>query len=113
MTAIDTAQIDAMIAQIRSSVSNIQPPQPSVSLGGAQSNQSVDFATVFKNQMDQINNMQQTSQQLGQRFLMGDNSINLSDVMISSQKADIALQTASQVRSKLLTSYQTIMNMQV
>jgi flagellar hook-basal body complex protein FliE len=113
MTAIDTTQIDSMIAQIRSSVSNIKTPSVSNAVTGNDSAQAVDFSSVFKDQLNQLNQSQVNAQQLGQRFTLGDDSVGLSDVMISSQKVGIAMQTAVQVRNKLLTSYQTIMNMQV
>jgi len=50
---------------------------------------------------------------LSQRFALGDDSVNLSDVMISMQKAGISFQSTVQVRNKLVSAYQDIMNMQV
>ncbi|MES2934461.1 MAG: flagellar hook-basal body complex protein FliE, partial [Pseudomonadota bacterium] len=42
-----------------------------------------------------------------------DDSVNLSDVMISMQKASISFQATVQVRNKLVSAYQEMMNMQV
>jgi flagellar hook-basal body complex protein FliE len=39
--------------------------------------------------------------------------VNLHDVMISLQKASLSFQTMVQVRNKLVTAYQEIMNTQV
>ena len=50
---------------------------------------------------------------LTKRFQMGDDSVNLSDVMISMQKASINFQATVQVRNKLVQAYHDIMNMQV
>jgi flagellar hook-basal body complex protein FliE len=50
---------------------------------------------------------------LGQRFALGDTKVNLSDVMIASQKASVAIQTSVQVRNKVVAAYQSIMNMQI
>jgi flagellar hook-basal body complex protein FliE len=44
---------------------------------------------------------------------MGDDSVSLSDVMIAGQKANIAFQATIQVRNKLVSAYQDMMNMQV
>jgi flagellar hook-basal body complex protein FliE len=44
---------------------------------------------------------------------MGAANVNLSDVMISMQKASISFQGAIQVRNKLVSAYHDIMNMQV
>ena len=46
-----------------------------------------------------------------QRFALGDNSVSLSDAMISLQKSGIALQQTIQVRNKLVEAYQSMMNM--
>jgi flagellar hook-basal body complex protein FliE len=53
------------------------------------------------------------SQQLAQRFEMGDSTVSLSDAMISLQKSSIALQQTVQVRNKLVSAYQEIMAMGV
>lgn len=73
----------------------------------------VDFADALKSSLDQVNQLQQQSQQLGQSFAMGDDKVSLSDVMISMQKANISFQETVQVRNKLVAAYHEIMNMQV
>jgi flagellar hook-basal body complex protein FliE len=50
---------------------------------------------------------------LQKRFELGDESVNLHDEMISLQKASLSFQTMVQVRNKLVTAYQEIMNTQV
>jgi flagellar hook-basal body complex protein FliE len=72
-----------------------------------------DFADALKAQLDQVNGAQQKAEQLGQRFTLGDDSVNLSDVMIASQKANIGFQATIQVRNKLVSAYHDIMAMQV
>jgi flagellar hook-basal body complex protein FliE len=46
-------------------------------------------------------------------FAAGDQSIPLSDVMVSLEQANLALQMASGVRDKVVAAYTNIMNMQV
>ena len=46
-------------------------------------------------------------------FAAGDGNTNLQDVMISLQKANISFQEMVQVRNKLVSAYQDVMNMQV
>lgn len=72
-----------------------------------------DFSTALRASLDQVNNVQQKAEQIGQRFALGDDSVNLSDVMIAMQKANISFQATVQVRNKLVSAYQDIMNMQV
>ncbi len=114
MVAIDGGQIEAMISQIRNAVSGVNAPNSIQSkLGETPSASGVDFAQIFKTQLDQANQLQKNAQQLGQRFTLGDESVNLSDVMIGYQKSSIAMQTTLQVRNKLVSAYHDIMNMQV
>jgi flagellar hook-basal body complex protein FliE len=46
-------------------------------------------------------------------FSAGDHSIPLSDVMVSLEQANLAMQMASGVRDKVVAAYTNIMNMQV
>lgn len=75
--------------------------------------QPVDFAQVLKSTLDQVNDMQSNAKKLSDSFSMGDDSVNLSDVMIAMQKASISFQTSVQVRNRLVSAYRDIMTMQV
>jgi flagellar hook-basal body complex protein FliE len=46
-------------------------------------------------------------------FVLGDDTVSLSDTMIAMQKANIEFQTTVQVRNKMVAAYNDIMNMQV
>lgn len=111
MTGIDTSRIEAMVTQLKAAAARSQgavnPLQAEKTAG------KVDFADALKASLDQVSNTQQKAQQLGQRFVLGDDSVNLSDVMISMQKASISFQATVQVRNKLVSAYQDMMNMQV
>lgn len=100
-----------MVAQLKAVALKAQPGAMPVEKGGAAA--PVDFAQALKASLDQVNGMQKNSQQLSERFALGDNSVNLSDMMIAMQKSSIALQATVQVRNKLVSAYQDIMNMQV
>lgn len=80
---------------------------------GASVTNKTGFAEALKASIESVNNSQMNAQKLGQNFAMGDDSVSLSDVMIAGQKAGIAFQTTVQVRNKLVSAYQDIMNMQV
>ncbi len=72
-----------------------------------------DFGQLLKSAVDQVNDVQQTAAQLSQGFVRGDPDAQLHEVMISLQKANISFQSMIQVRNRLVTAYQEIMNMQV
>lgn len=75
--------------------------------------EGADFASVLKASLDQVNQMQLDSQAKQQAFEVGDPNANLQDVMVSLQKASLSFQTMVQVRNKLVSAYQEVMNMQV
>jgi flagellar hook-basal body complex protein FliE len=114
MIAIDSGQIAAMTAQLRAAVARVQTAAAGAApAAAAPAASKPDFAQALREQLDQVNELQQKSQQLGERFSLGDDSVHLSDVMIAGQKSSIALQATIQVRNKLVAAYQDIMNMQV
>jgi flagellar hook-basal body complex protein FliE len=109
--AIDTSRIEAMVAQLKAAAAHTTPAaDTSLQTGRAG---AVDFSSALKASLDQVNQVQLQSQQLAQRFEMGDATVSLSDAMISMQKSSIALQQTIQVRNKLVSAYQEIMNMGV
>lgn len=111
--AIDTSRIEAMVAQLRAAAAQATPPDSGVAGTGetARAAGTVDFTTVLKSSLDQLNTMQMQSKELGERFARGDTSVSLSDAMLSMQKAGIAMQQTIQVRNRLVQAYQDIMNM--
>jgi flagellar hook-basal body complex protein FliE len=108
---IDTSRIEAMMAQLKTAATRAQGTESPLQIGKTAG--KVDFADALKSSLDQVNNVQQQSEQLGQRFAAGDDKVNLSDVMISMQKANISFQATVQVRNKLVAAYNDIMNMQI
>jgi flagellar hook-basal body complex protein FliE len=125
------SQIDAITAQLRGSSARINEVADQVTLGGIKQTPSVavvneasvvastapaekvDFAQVLKSTLDQVNEAQSKARKMSQSFAMGDDDINLSDVMIASQKSSISFQTSIQVRNKLVSAYRDVMTMQV
>lgn len=119
INGIDRSRIDAMVAQLSAAAarmeagSGLKRVSDGVEQVGSVAPPKVDFADALKASLDQVNQVQMNSQQLGQQFAMGDDKVSLSDVMISMQKANISFQTAVQVRNKLVSAYHDIMNMQI
>lgn len=113
MGGIDSSRIDAMVAQLRATAARMEHSGVGDVDAANAAPGKLDFATALKASLDQVNEVQLNSQQLGQKFALGDDKVSLSDVMISMQKANISFQTAVQVRNKLVSAYHDIMNMQI
>lgn len=108
---IDASKIEAMISQLKAAAT--RPESGINAIQGEKAAPKVDFASALKATLDQVNGAQTKSADMAKRFAMGDDTVNLSDVMINSQKANIAFQATMQVRNKLVSAYHDIMNMQV
>ncbi len=107
--AIDTRTLDQMMTELRSAaaVTSGKSAQQGNAVEGA------DFSQALKSAIDQVNQVQQQAQQMTQDFASGSSNVNLQDVMVNLQKANISFQQMVQVRNKLVTAYHDIMNMQV
>jgi flagellar hook-basal body complex protein FliE len=73
---------------------------------------AVNFSDLFVKAIDHVNTSQQEVKALRDGFQQGDPRIDISEVMIASQKSNIEFQLLMQVRNRLINAYQEIMNMQ-
>ena len=78
-------------------------------LGGTSS--AGGFGDVLKNAVGQVNDLQSSAEQQVSGLLQGGN-VDMSKVMISVEKADVAFQLMMQVRNKIVSAYQDIEKMQ-
>ncbi len=105
-TSIDINQVLAQMRAISAGASN-QPSTDGNEAGGA------GFSTILKESVNQVNEAQQEAGRLKKAFETGVENVELPEVMIAVQKASISFQAMTQVRNKLMSAYQEIMNMQV
>lgn len=102
--------IDQMLGELRAMSAKAANAPSAPASGGVA---PVDFASLLKSSIDQVNQAQQQSQAMQKQFELGAPDSNLQDVMVSLQKANISFETMVQVRNKLVSAYQEIMNIQV
>lgn len=129
---VDRADISSVLSQIRSVQTQVNPGFAASSyapmvrglsedgaslVNGVHAAQSVkevpSFATMLKQAIDNVNGHQQVAGDLRTRYEMGDPDVDIVNVMISSQKATVAFEAMSQVRSRLVGAYQEIMRMPI
>jgi flagellar hook-basal body complex protein FliE len=107
--AIDTSNLEQMLTELRAARAVAQGKAPTA----AQSPGGADFGQALKAAIDQVNAAQQQARQIQNEFVVGNENVNLQDVMINLQKASLSFQQMVQVRNKLVTAYQDVMNMPV
>lgn len=101
--------IEQMVSQLRAVAAQASSsPQSAPSAGS-----STDFASMLHSALNEVNTASEEAKQLSQKFELGESDANLQDVVMSLQKASVSFQTMVQVRNKLVTAYQEVMNMQV
>ncbi|PTU30582.1 flagellar hook-basal body complex protein FliE [Stenotrophobium rhamnosiphilum] len=71
------------------------------------------FGQLVGNAISQVNQTQQTATQLQQSFEMGDPSADLAKVMIAQASAQVSFKAMAEVRNRLVSAYQDIMNMPI
>ncbi len=107
--AIDTRNLEQMLSELRAASAVAQGG----AAFGARETEGADFSLALKSAIDQVNSAQLQAQQMTEGFAAGKENVNLQDVMINLQKASLSFQQMVQVRNKLVTAYQDVMNMPV
>jgi flagellar hook-basal body complex protein FliE len=75
--------------------------------------QGPNFATLLKQGVDAVNSTQQRADRLETAWERGDPGVNLASVMVEAEKASVSFQALAQVRNRLISVYQDIMNMAI
>ena len=104
-------EIDSVLAQIRSLSSQTRVGTSQV--GATQQSGPSEFANILSKGIDQVNQTEQKATQLSDAFQRGDPSVQLPQVMLEMQKASVSFRALTEVRNRLVTAYQDIMNMQI
>ncbi len=104
---MNTIRPEQLLEQIRAMSPGLQPEPVQRPPGGA------EFGDVLENTLKAVDEAQKESGELAARFEAGDPDTSLVDVMLARQKAGLAFQAVTEVRNKLVSAYQDIMNMPV
>ncbi len=104
-------EINQVLAQMRAmalSAKGSESAGSATAVAGA-----TDFSTVMKSAVEQVSATQGEAGKLVKAFEAGEQNVELPEVMVALQKASVSFQAMTQVRNKLLSAYQEVMNMQV
>ena len=71
------------------------------------------FSSALKAALDGVNAQQKQAEGLAGEFQMDNPKVSLEETMVAIQKANISFQAMVQVRNKVVSAYQDIMNMPV
>jgi flagellar hook-basal body complex protein FliE len=79
----------------------------------AGSTQGGSFAEMLMDAVKEVNNGQNEAGQMQNDFISGQRPVELHDLMITMEKANIGMQLTTAVRNKVLDAYSEIERMQV
>ena len=104
------SSIESVLQQMRSVSQAFQAGERGDAAAGAEA--TGGFAGELKKSLDRISGAQQAASSQAEAFELGKPGVALNDVMVDMQKAGIGFQMGLQVRNKVVTAYQEVMNMQ-
>jgi len=107
----NTISPDTLLAQMRAMAQQAQGK--SADSGSVAAAGQSEFSELLKQSVDKVNETQADSKRLQEAFQSGDPNVQVSEVMVAMQKSNVSFQAMLQVRNKLVSAYQEIMNMQV
>jgi flagellar hook-basal body complex protein FliE len=115
---VSNIAIDQVLAQIRSlslqAGAGVKPPAAAAIAPGSPSAASGPaFGDLLKQGIDSVNRTQQSASALADAWERGVSGVDLARVMIESQKASVSFRALTEVRNRLVTVYQEIMNMTI
>jgi flagellar hook-basal body complex protein FliE len=116
---MSSLQIDAVLSQIRAMQSQVRgigeqmPQGPQAVAGVSPEANAPSFSNVLKQGLDSVNQAQQKATSLSTQFEQGVPGIELPQVMLEMQKASVSFRALTEVRNKMVSAYQEIMNMPI
>lgn len=120
----DRADINRLLMQMRDMQSQMQDnaaarirqdsiPGQIEQLPNSSRPESSSFGQMLKSAVDSVNETQMKSAELQRAYELGEEGVDLTEVMIQMQKASVSFEAMTQVRNRLVSAYQDIMNMPI
>lgn len=106
---VNEVSVETVLAQMRA----LTDAAKSTTASQGAATEGPEFSRLLKESLDQVNELQSSSRELKRAFETGTADVSLPEVMVAVQKASVSFEAVTQVRNRLLSAYQEIMNMQV
>ncbi len=111
MAAIDTTRLLMELRSLAAEAQRAPGIGTGPAVGGA--GKTPDFGSVLKASIGEVNSLQQNASALATAFEQGAPGVDISRVMVEAQKASLAFRAMSEVRNRLVSAYQEVMNMPI
>lgn len=112
------ADINSVLLQMRQMQVQLhgqleRPGESAAALRPGEQVQAPNFGEMMANAVDNVNEQQMQAKEMATAYERGDPNVDLTQVMISIQKASLSFEAMNQVRNRLVRAYEDIMNMPV
>lgn len=104
---MSSVQMTQMLAEMQRLAASAGPAQEAAPAEGH------GFADLLKASIEGVNRAQGSASEMAAALERGEAGVGLPEVMIALQKASLSFQAMTEVRNKLVTAYQDIMNMPI
>jgi flagellar hook-basal body complex protein FliE len=81
--------------------------------GVQETQQTPKFSEMLSQAVGSVNEVQQNANEMRTAYEMGDPNIDITRVMIAAEKSSISFEALTQVRNRVVQSYEDIMNMPI
>jgi flagellar hook-basal body complex protein FliE len=111
MPAIDTTRL---LMELRSLAAEAQHgPRIGQAPTAAAGSAPLDFGSVLKASIGEVDQLQQSATAMASAFEQGRAGVDITRVMVEAQKASLAFRAMTEVRNRLVSAYQEVMNMPI
>lgn len=87
-------------------------PTPEIQgIGGPSETKSGGFADSLREAINSVDGLQKSSEAAQLAYARGDGDVDLHDVLIKIEEAEVAFKTMMEIRNKLVDAYREIMRM--
>ena len=90
-----------------------QVNKPAVLSKGVEKTEGPGFGEMLSQAVNKVNDTQMQASSLATAYEQGAPGVDLTQVMVSMQKASVSFQAMTQVRNRLVSAYEDIMNMPI
>lgn len=104
--------VDGVLTQLRALQARSRDIAPAAD-SAADSPDKVDFQAALGDALKAVNDKQSEAKELSAAFVQGRSDVEVADVMLALNKASVSFKTLAEVRNRLVSAYQDIMNMPV
>lgn len=105
--------INNVLAQIRAMQTQAMQRPAGVPAVAQPAAQKAGFESVLQGAVNRVNEAQQDSSRLQTAFALGDRNTDLASVMVAGARAQVQFKGMVEVRNRLVSAYQDIMNMPI